>query len=122
LPIVILTSDNDGDSALAVIKMGAQDYLPKTNFERFSLVQTMNFAIERQRLLQQVREAMEKVKTLSGLLPICSGCKKIRDDRGYWNQIETYVSAHSNASFSHGLCPECLPKFYAEAGLQPPKR
>jgi PAS domain S-box-containing protein len=57
-------------------------------------------------------EAIEKIKTLSGLLPICSSCKKIRDDKGYWNQIETYIHAHSEAKFSHGLCPECADKMY----------
>jgi len=49
---------------------------------------------------------------LSGLLPICAHCKKIRDDKGYWNKIEAYVEKHSNASFSHGMCPECLDLFY----------
>jgi hypothetical protein len=59
-----------------------------------------------------LQEAVAKVKTLSGLLPICASCKKIRDDRGYWNQIETYISDHSEADFSHGLCPECAEKLY----------
>jgi PAS domain S-box-containing protein len=59
-------------------------------------------------------EAIEKIKTLSGLLPICSSCKKIRDDKGYWNQIETYIHAHSDAKFSHGLCPECADKMYGD--------
>jgi len=69
---------------------------------------------ERGRLIRELRQALARVKTLSGLLPICASCKKIRDDRGYWNQIESYIRAHSEAEFSHGLCPECLNKLYPE--------
>lgn len=58
-------------------------------------------------------KALEEIKTLSGLLPICSSCKKIRDDKGYWNLIETYIETHSQASFSHGLCPECSERMYS---------
>jgi hypothetical protein len=54
------------------------------------------------------------VKSLSGLLPICAGCKKIRDDKGYWSQVESYVQAHSEAKFTHGLCPDCIKKYYPE--------
>ncbi len=57
-------------------------------------------------------EANDELKTLAGLLPICASCKKIRDDKGYWNQIESYISTHSDAKFSHGLCPECSEKLY----------
>lgn len=62
----------------------------------------------------KLEQALAQVKTLSGLLPICSHCKKIRDDQGYWNQIEKYVGEHSNAQFSHGICPECAKKFYPD--------
>jgi PAS domain S-box-containing protein len=66
------------------------------------------------------RRRMEvEVQTLSGLLPICASCKKIRDDRGYWNQIESYISRHSRAEFSHGLCPECLQRLYPELAAEP---
>jgi hypothetical protein len=56
--------------------------------------------------------ALSQIRTLSGLLPICANCKKIRDDQGYWNQIETYIHDHSDAKFSHGICPECCKKLY----------
>lgn len=56
--------------------------------------------------------AMAKVKALSGMLPICSGCKKIRDDHGYWNQVEAYIQSHSEASFTHSLCPHCVKKYF----------
>ncbi|MCX8117879.1 MAG: PAS domain S-box protein [Desulfobacterota bacterium] len=69
---------------------------------------------QREKLIQELQKALGEVKTLSGLLPICASCKKIRDDKGYWNQIESYIMKHSQAQFSHSLCPECLRKLYPE--------
>jgi len=69
---------------------------------------------EREELISELREALAKVKTLSGLLPICASCKKIRDDSGYWNRIEDYICKHSEAEFTHGLCPECAKRLYPE--------
>jgi hypothetical protein len=65
-------------------------------------------------LIDQLQKSLSKIKTLSGLLPICASCKKIRDDKGYWNQIESYISDHSEAEFSHGICPECAKKLYPD--------
>lgn len=67
---------------------------------------------ERERLLREREKTLSEVKILSGLLPICASCKKIRDDSGYWNQIESYLMTHSQAEFSHGLCPDCMEKIY----------
>lgn len=67
---------------------------------------------QKDRLVLELQKALSEVKTLSGLLPICSHCKKIRDDNGYWNQIEVYIHEHSDAKFSHGICQECLKKYY----------
>lgn len=67
---------------------------------------------ERESLIDELKKALDNIKTLKGLLPICSNCKKIRDDQGYWNQIEGYIERHSEALFSHGLCPECMDKIY----------
>ncbi len=72
------------------------------------------FQTEQKKLIDDLRIALEKINTLKGLLPICSACKKIRDDKGYWNQIEVYISEHSQAEFSHGICPECMKKLYPE--------
>lgn len=69
---------------------------------------------ERERLLAEVQEAMANVKTLSGLVPICSSCKKIRDDRGFWIQVEQYLTYHTGIQFTHGICPDCLKQFYPE--------
>ncbi|MCC7429971.1 hypothetical protein IT568_03920 [bacterium] len=63
---------------------------------------------------EKLQETLKEVKRLSGLLPICSCCKKIRNDEGYWNEIETYISQHSEAQFSHGICPQCIQKLYPE--------
>ena len=71
---------------------------------------------EREHLIEELKGALSRVKRLSGMLPICASCKKIRDDKGYWNQIEAYISEHSEADFSHGLCPECANKLYPELG------
>lgn len=67
---------------------------------------------EREKLIRELEAALSKVKALSGLLPICAGCKKIRDDKGYWEQIEVYIRDHSEADFSHGLCPECAERLF----------
>jgi len=62
----------------------------------------------------ELQESLERVKQLHGLIPICASCKKIRDDSGYWHQIETYIAQHSEADFSHGICPECVADLYPE--------
>lgn len=77
---------------------------------------------EKERLIKELQEALTTVKTLTGLLPICSNCKKIRDDKGYWNQIETYIHQHSQAEFSHGICPDCAKKLYPEFDLYDEKK
>jgi PAS domain S-box-containing protein len=69
---------------------------------------------EREKLLGELREALAKVKTLSGLLPICASCKSIRDDTGYWTQVDVYIRDHADVEFSHGLCPECAQKLYPD--------
>jgi len=72
---------------------------------------------EREKLIHELQNALAEVKTLSGLLPICAHCKNIRDDKGYWNKIETYIHQHSGAQFSHGICPEFTKKFYPDLDL-----
>jgi endogenous inhibitor of DNA gyrase (YacG/DUF329 family) len=74
---------------------------------------------ERNRYVEELQKALKEVKQLSGFLPICSHCKQIRDDTGYWNQIESYISEHSEALFSHSICPECAKKFYPDIDLYP---
>ncbi len=69
---------------------------------------------EREQLIQELQKALSEVRVLSGMLPICASCKKIRDDKGYWNQLEEYITSHSDVVFSHGICPECRKKLYGE--------
>lgn len=69
---------------------------------------------EREKLISELRDALEQIKTLRGIVPICSFCKQIRDDKGYWNQVDQYVSEHSHAQFSHSICPKCLVEKYPD--------
>jgi DNA-binding response OmpR family regulator len=70
----------------------------------------MELTLEEER--RQLQQALDEVRTLRGIVPICASCKKIRDDKGYWNQVEKYVSDHTEAKFSHGICPECAVVLY----------
>jgi hypothetical protein len=69
---------------------------------------------EKDALIAQLRRALDEVKTLRGIIPICASCKKIRDDEGFWHQVEAYVGAHSDALFSHGICPDCAKRLYPD--------
>ena len=72
---------------------------------------------EKDFLIYELRQALDEVKALQGIIPICASCKKIRDDKGYWHQVEAYVTTHSKASFSHGICPDCFKELYPEISL-----
>jgi hypothetical protein len=72
---------------------------------------------KKEELISDLRDALAEVKQRSGLLPICASCKKIRDDKGYWNQIEGYIQDHSDAQFSHSVCPDCAKKLYPDLDL-----
>jgi PAS domain S-box-containing protein len=69
---------------------------------------------DREKLIKKLQDALDKIKVLRGILPICASCKKIRDDKGYWNQIENYIKDHSEANFTHGICPDCVKELYPE--------
>ena len=73
-----------------------------------------SFGLLLQFTFNKLQKAHHEIKTLRGLFPICASCKKIRDDAGYWNTIEIYIQKHSEATFSHGICPECMKKLYPE--------
>jgi len=80
----------------------------------FSITELHTTIAEKIDLIDELRQALAEVKTLRGILPICSHCKKIRDDRGYWNQLESYIQSHSEADFSHGICEECARIHYPD--------
>lgn len=126
-PVVILTAYETHDLIEKASKAGAGGYLikpPKANeIERAiaisiarhaDLMTSRKLNEELEKKTKQLEEALEKVKLLNGILPICSCCKSIRDDKGYWNQVEKYIKEHSEAEFTHGLCPECSDKLYGD--------
>jgi PAS domain S-box-containing protein len=84
----------------------------RTKQLKLELMERKRVEEERKRLISELRKALANVKKMSGLLPICSSCKKVRDDNGYWNQIEAYIRERSEAEFSHSICPECRKKLY----------
>jgi PAS domain S-box-containing protein len=85
------------------------------------ITRRINLEEGQKKLIAELQDALASIRTLRGMLPICSSCKKIRDDKGYWNQIEAYVSDHSEAEFSHSICPECIKKLYPELSANLPE-
>ena len=114
LPIVVLTSEQDNELALRILKNGAQDYLFKSEINPQYLLRTVRYAIERGKLRRELVGALDRIQHLEGLLPICSSCKKVRDEAGIWEQIEKYLAEHVDAHFTHTLCPECIKQQYPE--------
>jgi DNA-binding NtrC family response regulator len=129
-PLVILTGSGSENTAVEAIKSGVYDYLvkdPANGYLRLlpvvlvEVVSRFNDRLARQeaerekeRLIVELRTALNEVKKLSGLLPICSSCKRIRDSRDYWLQVDEYISQHSEVTFTHGLCPDCIKQLYPE--------
>lgn len=125
IPILFLTAKSEEKDILEGFELGAVDYLTKP-FKgaellarvktHLSLRQAVKQLAEKNSLLEQLlednRKAMSEIKTLRGILPICANCKKIRNDKGYWTQIETYIKEHSEANFTHGICRDCTKKLY----------
>lgn len=118
-PIVVLTGFDETELGLLSVQAGAQDYLNKQYVDGNLIAHSLRYAIERQKLVIRLKQSMHEIERLRGLLPICMRCKKIRDDRGYWSQIEQYISERSPVQFSHGLCPECFEKYSAEGNIKP---
>jgi signal transduction histidine kinase/anti-anti-sigma regulatory factor len=114
LPVIVLTGHDDDVAALTAVQKGAQDYLVKGQTSADVLIRSIRYALERQKLLREVETNLQEVRTLRGLIPMCAWCKQIRDDRGYWKKVETYISEHTDATFSHGICPDCLSKIDPE--------
>lgn len=99
----------DANKIVAVAGVGNKENL----YDEYDLRHTMLFMNSMWTILKQ-KKAMKEIKTLRGIVPICSFCKQIRDDKGYWGQVEAYVSEHTEAQFSHGVCPTCANKHYPE--------
>jgi DNA-binding response OmpR family regulator len=118
--LILLTARNRREDILAGLGDGADDYMTKpVDFEELrERLRAGRRVVELQgKLANRVREladALARVKLLQGLLPICAWCKKIRDDHNYWLQVEEYISAHSEATFTHGICPDCCKRVEEE--------
>ncbi len=119
-PVVVLTAYDTPELVERASAAGVGAYLLKPpdahEMDRAIAIAMARFGdlMELRRLNAELQDTLAKIKTLSGLLPLCSSCKKIRDDDGYWHQVEVYIRDHSEAEFSHGLCPECAKKLYPE--------
>lgn len=124
IPVIFMTALDDPEYVMRGFDAGGVDYIGKplrlkevlARVETHLWLRYMQTQLEAQNA--QLQEALAKVKTLKGLLPICANCKKIRDDQGYWNQIEAYIEEHSDALFTHGLCPECVKLLVDDSEMQ----
>ncbi len=118
--VLMLTTKTDKEEIIAGLEAGANDYLAKPfgAGELRARIEVGRRMVEMQDALAEkiveLRRALAEIKTLRGSVPICAGCKKIRDDEGFWQQVEVYVREHTEAEFSHGLCPECMKKLYPD--------
>lgn len=118
--LLMVTSKSDKADIIAGLGGGANDYLTKpfAAGELWARIQVGQRMVELQEALEtkvtELRESLEHIKTLRGLIPICMYCKKIRDDTGYWDQVEVYVCKHTEAAFSHGICPGCLKTWHPD--------
>jgi len=123
--IILTTAHSDASILINSIEVGIDKYIMKP-LDMASLFSSVEKCVEnimlekkiqqqnkeKDELIAKLQDALANVKKLSGLLPICSSCKKIRNDEGYWKQIEGYIAEHSEAVFTHGLCPDCVKKLY----------
>ncbi|MCK5055478.1 MAG: response regulator [Candidatus Aminicenantes bacterium] len=120
IPVIFLTAKTGTEDIVKGFEVGAVDYLTKP-FNSAELLARAHTHIELKKardkereLIFKLKDALTKVKQLSGLVPICSRCKKIRDDEGYWQRVEEYIEMHSEAQLTHSLCPECVIKLFPE--------
>jgi DNA-binding response OmpR family regulator len=116
--IIILTTKGEKTDISAGLDAGANDYIVKP-FDANELCARINVGqrmVEMQNALAvkiaELQQVLDQIKTLRGIVPICANCKKIRDDQGYWNQLEAYVRDHTEAEFSHAICPDCKKELY----------
>jgi CheY-like chemotaxis protein len=120
VPIIFISCLNDSAILDRAIQTNPSGYLvkPYENAELRSCIEISlvkyRAAKEREKLITELENALLQVKKLSGLLPICAACKKIRDEKGGWQQIEDFIATHSEADFSHSICPQCAQKLYPE--------
>ena len=125
IPIIMVTAKSDLSNLKAAFSAGAMDYIskPVNSVELLARVSSAltlksemdhrkSRELELRRSNEELQRALKEVKVLRGLIPICASCKKIRNDGGFWQQLEEYLGEHSEAEFSHGLCQPCIKKLY----------
>ncbi|MBI4971676.1 MAG: response regulator [Candidatus Omnitrophica bacterium] len=127
IPIIMVTGKNDLKNLEMAFSLGAVDYVSKP-YNKIELMARISSALRLKREMDQrkmhecdlekknkeLEKALNEVKVLRGFIPICAACKKIRDDKGFWQQVECYISKHSSAQFTHGICPDCMVRLYPE--------
>jgi len=104
IPVIFLTSQSKPEDVLIGFEAGAVDYVTKP-FQIPELLARVHVHVK-------LRQAQQEIRTLRGFLPTCAHCKKIRDEQGIWHDIESYITQHTDAQFSHGLCPDCIPTYF----------
>jgi len=118
--IILLTGRTDVEDVVTGLQAGANDYVhkPFVPAELRARVEVGSRMLQLEATLanrvDELEKSLAEIKQLSGLLPMCAGCKKIRTDTGYWSEVEEYMMGHSDLTFSHGLCPECIVKYYPD--------
>ena len=113
IPVIFVTAITEIEDAARWFQSGAVDFIHKPLNPVITKAR-VDLHIKLHKTMEDLKEALSQVKKLSGLLPICMYCKKIRDDSGYWNQLEAYIDEHSEAQFSHSICKECAEKLYGD--------
>ncbi|MBN8706548.1 MAG: response regulator [Bacteroidetes bacterium] len=120
IPVLIITGHTDDDILTQAFEAGVNDFI-RQPLEPIELLARTGSALRlkqeidsHRKKIEELREALAREKTLGGLLPICAGCKKIKDDKGYWKQVESYIEHHSHATFTHGICPACTEQLYGD--------
>lgn len=113
IPVIFLTGKAGSEDIVRGFEVGGVDYVTKPfiSVELFARVKTQI----------RLKQAFDEIKTLKGFIPICAKCKKIRDDNGFWKRVEKYIEDHSEAKFTHGICPDCLKDVYSKYGEMAPK-
>ncbi|HDQ14100.1 MAG TPA: response regulator [Sediminispirochaeta sp.] len=120
IPIIFVTARARTEDKIEGFKAGGVDYITKPFEEKEVLarvrthVELRKIRKEQEQLIAQLQQALSEVKQLREIIPICASCKKVRDDQGYWIQVEQYLSEHSGSQISHGLCPDCMRELYPE--------